>query len=925
MFMFGMVFVVHADTATSSDITVDTNITTGTDTAVSTNTDINIATSIDTVTSTTTDPIIATSSDINIPANNNTNSQNVVVTSTTTTNVHLTIISDTQKIFDADESVSACESSPGSGTFTISGYCAVLQSGVTTDWSWFGTDGFLNSINGIVNDFSNTYTSWSWFDDLNYGSTSLNAHILKPSENLLINYNINPLKLTVSNSNPTQHDTVTLTLNQFGLDSSFNPVWSAATSGTISVNGTSHTVASDGTFLLRLDSAIPYVIYGNETGYVDSNSITLNPTPVQPNENIIIRNGDTVIYQGTIALPATGTIDVIDDASSTHSINADSVLGLLAQIASTTNTFSLSDIQYYAPGSFGPSESFYLKCLKPSGQDALCQNWQYVVGNISPFTSMDSTILSGGENIGIYFGNSHQVIFDTKTILTGDTFTATAQKYNYLDNTWSSLTGVTIGATVPNPNDQWNPIVIATSSVDTNGSAKIKLSTEGTYDVGIVEDYYFPSYSVTVNTPSSGGGGSSSGGGGILPTTFDIPKALNYLSSVQDSSGSFGGSSLYTDWAAIAFGAGNVSNSSRTNLLSYMKANNTASSLLTDNERRSMALMSLGQNPYSFNGTDYITPIVNSFDGKQFGDSSIDNDDIFALIPLGCAGYTSNDSIITKDISFLLDKQQSNGSWDGSVDLTSAAVMALKTYSDVSGVSTAISNAEKYLSSAQGPDGGWGNVSSTSWATQAMNALGDSWTKNGKSTADYFATQQMTDGAALSQSEASQNRIWATSYAIPAVLGKPWSAIMQSVSKQSTTINTGGNSGDTSIDTSTSTILTSTTTVEIPIVATTTNLITQVQIIPDNISTTTATSSKIIISTKQKHKNKIFVKTPKVDLQITQKTTKETNTATTSDENNLTANVLDSGIFTQNTQTTFTPKSGFSILYLIANFFLNSI
>jgi len=225
-----------------------------------------------------------------------------------------------------------------------------------------------------------------------------------------------------------------------------------------------------------------------------------------------------------------------------------------------------------------------------------------------------------------------------------------------------------------------------------------------------------------------------------------------------------------------------------------MSARNTVSSFLTDNERHAMALLALGQNPYSFYGADYITPIVNSFDGTQFGDPSYVNDDIFALIPLASAGYTASDTIIAKDIVFVVSKQTPNGSWDKSPDMTAAAVQALEPFSSASGVSAALASASTYLANAQGSDGGWGNIFSSSWAAQAMSALGVTWTKNGKTVADYFAAQQAADGAALSSSETPQNRIWATSYAIPAVLQRPWSAIMRSVSKPVVT-SSGDGSG----------------------------------------------------------------------------------------------------------------------------------
>jgi hypothetical protein len=508
-------------------------------------------------------------------------------------------------------------------------------------------------------------------------------------------------------------------------------------------------------------------------------SVSVTPTPPPPTETVLIRNGATVIFQGTIALPASGTVSIPDDTGTTHNVNAKSVLGVLYALDQAHPEFEVSDLQYY--NSFG---AFYLKCITPSGGTASCDNWQFVVNNSTPWTSMDTTILSGGENLGFYFGNPHQVTFDTNAISAGGSVTATAQKYNYLDDTWSALTGVTIGATQPNPSDPYNPTVVTSGAVDSTGSTVLTLAIAGTYDVGISEDYYFPTYPVTVNSVGGGGGGGSA--------VFSVPNAISYLTSQQAGDGSLGGSDLYTDWAGIALSAGGAS-SQKSALISYLNSHNNLSGLLTDNERRAMSLLSLGQNPYSFGGVDYITAIVNRFDGTQFGDASLTNDDIFALIPLSKAGYTSGDEIISKDVTFILSKQQSNGSWENSVDMTSAGVQALAPFSGVSGVSNALTNAGNYLQNNQGNDGGWGNVSSSSWAIQAMNVLGASWTKSGKSTADYLAGVQVSDGATSPTSETVQNRIWSTSYAIPAGLGKSWFSIMQGVSKPTTSGSAGGN------------------------------------------------------------------------------------------------------------------------------------
>ncbi|MEI8174586.1 MAG: DUF4430 domain-containing protein, partial [bacterium] len=282
------------------------------------------------------------------------------------------------------------------------------------------------------------------------------------------------------------------------------------------------------------------------------------------------------------------------------------------------------------------------------------------------------------------------------------------------------------------------------------------------------------------------GGGCSGGcgGGGIyIQPVFDAQKALTYLKNSQSPDGSFGNSLLYTDWTAIAFGVMNVTDSSYDKIISYFNSHNTLSSLLTDNERHAMSLLALKQNPYSFGNVNYIKAITDSFDGIQFGESTLINDDIFALIPLKNSGYTASDEIIIKDIAFLISKQKENGSWEESVDITSAGIQALKPFESIIGVTESISKATLYLINQQKNDGGWNSVYSTSWVMQAMGALSASWIKGIYTPNNYLGAQQNADGAVLPPYETLQNRIWATSYAIVGNSQKPWSTIMQNFPK----------------------------------------------------------------------------------------------------------------------------------------------
>ncbi|OGI93524.1 hypothetical protein A3A07_01665 [Candidatus Nomurabacteria bacterium RIFCSPLOWO2_01_FULL_41_52] len=238
-------------------------------------------------------------------------------------------------------------------------------------------------------------------------------------------------------------------------------------------------------------------------------------------------------------------------------------------------------------------------------------------------------------------------------------------------------------------------------------------------------------------------------------------------------------------------------------LVKYFGESKIENPLLTDYERRAMALMALGLNPYNTNGENYIEKIVNSFDGKQFGNANEDNDDIFALIVLQNAGYGQGEKMINDDISFVLSRQRENGSWDESVDMTGAAIEALANFnqkidplltSPLAGgevISNALMKAREFLKQNQKDNGGWNNASSTAWALEgilALNEKPEDWTKNdlakdgaSNTPLDYLATIQDTDGGI--KNENLNNKIWETAYVASILSDKTWNQIMQKFEK----------------------------------------------------------------------------------------------------------------------------------------------
>jgi len=327
-----------------------------------------------------------------------------------------------------------------------------------------------------------------------------------------------------------------------------------------------------------------------------------------------------------------------------------------------------------------------------------------------------------------------------------------------------------------------------TTSPNAEGVATFTATTTDPVDIYATETGFLPTEHITltaVTGPSapSGSAGGGSGGGSVLPPKGDADTALAFLLQHQQSDGSFG-SAMHNDWVALALSGTDKAQASLNTLLPHLLQQKELT-YVTDYERRAMVLEALGIDPYAH--SDTIQKIISKFDGVQIGDPNLVNDDIFSLFPLMHGGYTKEDEVIGKEVTFILSNQDQNGSW-GSVDLTSAAIQALVPLSDVEGVSLAIARARDYLMSHQDTNGCFGNTYSTSWALQAISALGESpfkWTVWGGSTPlSCMALAQAPDGGFGPMEATIESRIWATAYAIPALQGKSWNTILQKFPKQ---------------------------------------------------------------------------------------------------------------------------------------------
>jgi len=116
-------------------------------------------------------------------------------------------------------------------------------------------------------------------------------------------------------------------------------------------------------------------------------------------ESLTINDGDHSFTIENISLLEEGSLIISDTEGKTEPVNARSVLATIYKLDETNDSFEISELIYYA--SFN---AFYLKCIRLNGEEK-CDNWLYKIDGESPSLGMDNHILSGGEEIEIYFSS----------------------------------------------------------------------------------------------------------------------------------------------------------------------------------------------------------------------------------------------------------------------------------------------------------------------------------------------------------------------------------------------------------------------------------------------------------------------------------------------------------------------------------------
>lgn len=194
--------------------------------------------------------------------------------------------------------------------------------------------------------------------------------------------------------------------------------------------------------------------------------------------NVNVRHQGSLVWTGSVSLA---------QASST-------ALDALKAADESSADFTISDLQYYAD--YG---SYFVNCLSINALSApACGNWQYVVNSAYPPVGMDKYAVASGDTLYFYYGTPRRAFLTSSSAEASTSVSVLTQTYDYTNDTWKPLAGIEIGATQPNPNDPYSPLVLFRTTSADDGVARLLITTPGTYSVGIASDYYYPAETLTI-------------------------------------------------------------------------------------------------------------------------------------------------------------------------------------------------------------------------------------------------------------------------------------------------------------------------------------------------------------------------------------------------------------------------------------------
>ncbi|HIH86627.1 MAG TPA: hypothetical protein HA304_01835, partial [Methanosarcinales archaeon] len=261
----------------------------------------------------------------------------------------------------------------------------------------------------------------------------------------------------------------------------------------------------------------------------------------------------------------------------------------------------------------------------------------------------------------------------------------------------------------------------------------------------------------------------------LFDYTHNVGSALDFLNKSQHPTGAISG---FPDsaWAALSItaagedpAAGRWQLNTTWSLIYYLRGepkdsisgqpsgtNPLALSRANDFARMILVTSAVGEDPTSFGDVNYLVMLKSFYDGQQFGDPDLVEDDALAILALiSCGDNNANSAeMILNATSTIKDQQNDDKGWSSiygksDVKITSLVIQALIAAGE-NRDSQVISDALDYLKTEQEDNGGFSDARTTSYAIQAIIAAGQdpsTYLSNGKSPLDYLIDLQQDDGS----------------------------------------------------------------------------------------------------------------------------------------------------------------------------------
>ncbi len=266
-------------------------------------------------------------------------------------------------------------------------------------------------------------------------------------------------------------------------------------------------------------------------------------------------------------------------------------------------------------------------------------------------------------------------------------------------------------------------------------------------------------------------------------------KAVEWMRAAQNADGGFGVSSDtesnvgMTGWAALGLAASGANprdvKKAGSSPIEFLRANVERISSTGDLERTILVLTASGVDPRQFSGRDLIAELRDrkGKDGSYEGQVNLT---AFAILALRSAGVEK--SKLERSSKWLVAAQNKDGGWGsragGNSDPDSTGAV-LQAFAVGPGGGRSIDPGVRWLSRSQGRSGGWSltpaaaaNSQSTAWSIQGLHAVGRNPQKvksNGNNGFDFIARMQRKNGSYDYSTESDQTPVWVTAQALAAV------------------------------------------------------------------------------------------------------------------------------------------------------------